>query len=104
MLEKVNHISFKTSEEAIMIAEFLKSVGFKIDKKYFKKDTYEWNFLTGFSLPESSLRYDGFVKYENTWRLTSDTSKIFSHSINGTCLIRKEKLKRLKTIREKEDE
>ena len=82
MLEKVNHISFKNVNEAIMIAYFLKSIGFKLNKTYFEKDTYLWNFPPGFFDDRNNLRYDGFTKIDMIWRLTNDGGKIFTHSIN----------------------
>lgn len=102
-LEKLNHISFRNADEAVEVAEFLKSRGFKIKKEYFDKSTYTWNFS---SFPtfygSDGLKYDSFTKFGNEWKATQNNAEMFTYTINGKSLIRREKLLNLNKISENE--
>ena len=99
--EKIQHISFTTTEDAIKIAHFLKGLGFKLKKECFEKSTYvnEYSFIP---VLLDGLRYDSFTKYNKEWRLTNNNSHMFTFATTGKTLIRREKLKRLNEISKNE--
>ena len=92
-LEKLNHITYNSAEEAVMVAKFLKSRGFKLKKKYFDKSFYKMNYPYGFPFEQTrKLLYDSFTRVDKEWRASSRNLAIFTYSINGKSLIRREKL------------
>lgn len=102
---KIQYISFKNAEEAVLIAEFLKGLGFKMDKKCFDKEYYVYPHYTWWQFDDNNMKYNGFVKIgyaENKfyWRAIYDASPIFTYIAEGKKLIRSEKLKRLNKIYE----
>lgn len=100
MLDKIQHISFTSEEEAIKVAEFLKSLGYKLNKNCFVKSTYiiksndpVFNRIFG-----NHMIYNGFTKYNNEWKL-SNNSEIFTFITKAKTLIRREKLKKLNELK-----
>jgi hypothetical protein len=105
-LEKLNNISFRNADEAVEIAEFLKSRGFKIKKEYFDKSIYTWNWSFSASLgylpSDNDLKYNSFTRFNNNeWRVSNGVT-LFTYTINGKSLIRREKLLNLNKISENE--
>lgn len=95
-LDKIQHISFTTAKEAVMVAKFLQSLGYKIKKEYLKESFYEYDLPFGNF--EIALLYYGFTKFGNEWRGSNDGGVIFTYSTKAKHLIRREKLKRLNNL------
>lgn len=97
---KVQYISFKSADEAVLIAEFLKGLGFKMDSKCFDEEYYVYPAYTWWQFDDKNMKYNGFVKIEGgnerfSWRAIYDASHMFTYKAEGKKLIRKEKLKKL---------
>lgn len=102
---KVQYISFKSADEAVLIAKFLKGLGFKMDKKCFDKEYYVYPHYTyWWQFNDENMKYNGFVKIGHaeeggdekfSWRAIYDASPMFTYKAEGKKLIRKEKLKKL---------
>lgn len=116
-MDKIRHITFNSAEEAIEIVNFLSGLGYKFPKKLYDKDTYVYsldlnipyqykNIFSSsiFGSFVGQLKYNGFIKCDDEWILNSGTSnQIFTYTINGRKLIRREKLKKLKNLNETKD-
>ena len=94
---KIQYISFQSVEEAILVAEFLKGLGFKMDKRCFNEDyyVYEHHMIWQFG---NELRFNGFARINNKWKSIYDAGALFTYKAEGKKLIRREKLKRLNLI------
>lgn len=105
---KIQYISFKSADEAVLIAEFLKGLGFKMDKKCFDEDYYvylHYNYMLWEF--DENMKYNGFVKVGHaekggdekfSWRAIYDASPMFTYKAEGKKLIRREKLKKLNQL------
>jgi hypothetical protein len=94
---KIQHISFTTAKEAVVVANFLQSLGYKIKKEYLRESFYEYELPFGNF--EIALLYYGFTKFSNNeWRCSNDGELIFTYTTKAKHLIRREKLKRLNNL------
>lgn len=100
---KIQYISFQTPEEAVLVAEFLKGLGFKLDKKCFDKDYYKFEHFMSWQFDiTTNFRFNGFAKIKNEWKAIYDGGALFTYKTEGKKLIRREKLKRLNQISNEE--
>jgi len=96
---KIQHISFTTAKEAVIVAKFLQSLDYKIKKEYLKESFYECNLPFGNFEIALLYYYYGFTKLGNgEWRCSNDGGVIFTYSTKAKHLIRREKLKRLNSL------
>jgi hypothetical protein len=101
--DKIQYISFQSAEEAILVAEFLKGLGFKMDKRCFNEEyyVYEHHMIWQFDI-DTNLKFNGFAKIDNKWKAIYNGGALFTYKAEGKKLIRREKLKRLNLINNEE--